>query len=78
MSSGAPRQIAFERQHALQALALAHHLLRFFRIRPQIRVRRLLLDVGELLAQLVGVKDTPAGRGPWSSVKRIAVPIHLP
>jgi hypothetical protein len=29
-----------------------------------------------LLAQLAGVKDTPAGREPWSSKKCIAVPVH--
>jgi hypothetical protein len=31
---------------------------------------------GELLAQFAGVKDTPAGRGPWSLKKRIAAPVH--
>jgi hypothetical protein len=29
-----------------------------------------------LLAQLAGVKDTPAGGGPWSLKKCIAVPVH--
>jgi hypothetical protein len=51
-------------------------LLRFFRIRPQIGIRRLLFYFGELLAQLAGVKDTPAGREPWSLMKCIAVPVH--
>jgi hypothetical protein len=51
-------------------------LLRFFRIRPQIRVRRLLFYLDELLAQRAGVKDTPAGREPWSLEKCIAVPVH--
>ena len=64
---GAADKIAFQRQHCFQPLALAHHLLRFFRIRPQIRIRRLLFDFGKLLAQLTRVKDTPAGRVPWSS-----------
>jgi hypothetical protein len=50
--------------------------MRFFRIRPQIRIRRLLLYFGKLLAQLVAVKDTPAGREPWSLKKCIAVLIH--
>jgi hypothetical protein len=36
--------------------------LRFFRIRPQARIRRLLVYLGELLAQLARVKDTPGGR----------------
>jgi hypothetical protein len=51
-------------------------LLRFFRIRPQIRIGRLLFDFGELLAQFAGVKDTPAGREPWSLKKCIAVAVH--
>ncbi len=62
--AGAARQIALQRQQALQALALAHHLLRFFRIRPQTGIRRLLLYFGELLAQFVAVKDTPGDRAP--------------
>src|ERR1700686_5462599 len=70
------RQVAFERQQAFQPLPLAHYLLRFFRIRPQIGIRRLLFDFGKLLAQFTRVKDTPAGRGPWSSKKCIAVPVH--
>jgi hypothetical protein len=36
----------------------------------------LLFYFGELLAQLTGVKDTPAGREPWSLEKCIAVPVH--
>jgi hypothetical protein len=51
-------------------------LLRSFRIRPQIGIRRLLFYLGELLAQLAGVKDTPAGREPCSLMKSIAVPVH--
>ena len=73
---GPPRQVAFQRQHALQALPFAHDLLRFFRIRPQIGIRRLLFYFGKLLAQLTGVKDTPAGREPWSLRKYIAVRVH--
>ena len=41
-----------------------------------IRIRRLLLYFGKLLAQLVAVKDTPAGREPWSLKKCIAALIH--
>jgi hypothetical protein len=52
-------------------------LLRFLRIRPQVRVRRLLFYFRKLLAQFTRVKDTPAGREPWSSEKCIAVPVHL-
>jgi hypothetical protein len=37
----------------------------------------LLFYFGELLAQLAGVKDTPAGREPWSLEKSIAVPVRL-
>src|SRR5208282_4068013 len=73
---GPARQVAFQRQHAFQALPFAHHLLRFFRIRPEIGIRRLLFDFGKLLAQLTGVKDTPGGREPWSLKKCIAVPVH--
>jgi hypothetical protein len=51
-------------------------LLRFFRIRPQIRIRRLLFYFRKLLAQLTDVKDTPAGREPWSLKRCIAVPVH--
>jgi hypothetical protein len=36
----------------------------------------LLLYLGELLAQLARVKDTPAGREPWSLTKCIVVPVH--
>jgi hypothetical protein len=36
----------------------------------------LLFYFGELLAQLTGVKDTPAGREPWSLETYIAVPVH--
>src|SRR6266404_7341763 len=70
------RQVPFKRQQAFQPLALAHYLLRFCRIRPQIGIRRLLFDFRKLLAQLTRVKDTPAGRGPWSLKKSIAVPVH--
>jgi hypothetical protein len=51
-------------------------LLRFFRIRPQIGIRRLFFYFGKLLAQITGVKDTPGGREPWSLKKCIAVPVH--
>jgi hypothetical protein len=51
-------------------------LLRFFRIRPQIGIGRLLFYFGELLAQFTGVKDTPAGREPWSLEMCIVVPVH--
>jgi hypothetical protein len=42
---GPPHQVAFERQHFLESLALAHHLLRFGGIRPEIRICCLLLDL---------------------------------
>jgi hypothetical protein len=51
-------------------------LLRFFRIRPEIGVRRLLFYFGELLAQFARVKDTPAGREPWSLTRCIAVVVR--
>src|SRR3984885_7947891 len=36
----------------------------------------LLVHFDYLLAQLARVKDTPAGREPWSSMRCIAVPVH--
>jgi hypothetical protein len=36
----------------------------------------LLFYFSELLAQFACVKDTPAGREPWSLEKCIAVPVH--
>ena len=43
---GAARQVAFQGQHVLQTLALTHHLLRSRRIRPEVRIGRLLFDLG--------------------------------
>jgi hypothetical protein len=42
---GAAHQVAFERQHFLETFALAHYLLRFCGVRPEIRIGRLLLDL---------------------------------
>src|SRR5271165_4510212 len=42
----AARQVGVVGEHVFQALLLAHHLLRALRIRPQIRVGRLLLNFG--------------------------------
>jgi hypothetical protein len=39
-------------------------------------IGRLVFYFGELLAQFTRVKDTPAGRGPWSLERYIAVPVH--
>jgi hypothetical protein len=36
------------------------------RIRPEIGVGSLLFNLVQLLAEFARVKDTPAGRGPWS------------
>ena len=42
----ATRQIGIGGERMLQALLLAHHLLGFLRIRPQVRVGGLLLNFG--------------------------------
>jgi hypothetical protein len=43
----------------LEALLLAHDLLGFFGIRPQIRIGGLLVYFCEPLAEIAGVKGTP-------------------
>jgi hypothetical protein len=42
----AARQVGVGREHVLQPLLFAHHLLGSLRVRPQIRVGGLLFDLG--------------------------------
>src|SRR5205085_2826668 len=49
-------------QHVFQALLFAHDLLRFLGVGPEIGIGGLLLDLGQLLAQVARVKDTPEVR----------------
>ena len=46
MSSPRRTKFSLGREHILQALLLAHHLLGFLGIRPEIRVGGLFLDFG--------------------------------
>jgi hypothetical protein len=59
---GAPHEVSFSSEHVFQALLFPHDLLRFLRIRPQIRVGGLLVYFCQLLAQFAGVKGTPEVR----------------
>jgi hypothetical protein len=58
----APDELRLGGEHGLQPLAFTHDRLRFFGVRPEIRVGNLLFNFAQLLAQFAGVKDTPAGR----------------
>src|SRR5260370_22161531 len=60
--TGASDQIFFSREQMLQALFLAHDLLGFSRIRPQIGVGGLLVYFGEMLSGSAGVKGNPGVR----------------
>jgi hypothetical protein len=59
---GAAREVVLGGKRRLNALALAHHLLRLFLIGPEIGIGSLLFYIGELVAKSGSVKDTPAGR----------------
>ena len=76
--AGAARQFVVRGQRALQPLLLAHHLLRFFGIRPERGIGGLLFDLAQLFAQLGRVKDTPVDRGPCREARRIPVLILRP
>jgi len=64
-------EVGFVGQHIFQALFFAHDLLGFLWIRPEIGFGSLFFDLGQMLAQITRVKDTPVVRGLCLSEVRI-------
>ena len=74
----APIEVRISSQRFLKALFFAHHLLGFLGIRPEVGVRSLFVDFGQLLAQFACVKGTPAEYELFPSGQRIAVRVLQP
>ena len=74
--AGAAHEFLIVGDHRFEALAVAHDGLAGGGVVPQSRIGELGFYVGEFPADASRVKDTPAGRGPWSLKKCIAVPVH--
>jgi hypothetical protein len=71
-------EVGFVGQHVFQALFLAHDLLGFLWIRPEGGIGGLLFDLGQTLAQVASVKDTPEVRELCLSGVRILFPALRP
>ena len=72
---GAANEVCLGREHVFQALFLAHDLLRFLRVRPQVRVGGLFIYFNQLLPEFAGVKGTPGVRGLCAAMPSILVRI---
>jgi hypothetical protein len=57
-----PNEVGLVGQHIFQALLFAHDRLGFLGIRPEVGVGSPLFDLGQTLAQIARVKDTPEVR----------------